>query len=270
MPGPAAPGGEELRASDADRDQAIGKLRDRFAEGRLSQETFLYRMDVAFNAKFPSELSELFTDLPRDEPCGHQPRSGFWRRLWRLWPAAGGRANLPPAAWQPPDPAATPAQAMAPHQWAPPARFPPPAGPAREPVRLRESAAVIADLRPLFLPRQEDRRFSIGRAPSCDFTVADISVSRWHARLQKQDDNWLLSDLGSTNGTRLNGWRVTGAVPVRPGDQITFGNASFLVKDNPGQGKAVAVADPPKAAPAGQRAGPADAAAADPPAPDPA
>jgi hypothetical protein len=269
VPGRAVPGGEELRASDADRDHAIGKLRDRFAEGRLSQETFLYRMDVALNAKFPSELSELFADLPLDVPSGRQPRSGFWRRLRPQRHPAGGRASRL-SEWLPPGPLAAPAPAMAHDQVAPPA-VAPPAGPVREPIPLRDSAAAIADPRPLFLPRQEDRRFSIGRAPSCDFTVADISVSRWHARLQKQDDNWLLSDLGSTNGTRLNGWRVTGAVPVRPGDQITFGNASFLVTDNPGQVNAVAaLADPPKVDLAGRKAGPAGAVAADPPAPDPA
>ena len=53
-----------VRASDAERDHAIGELQDRFAEGRLSQETFLYRMDAALHAKDRSELSELFTDLP--------------------------------------------------------------------------------------------------------------------------------------------------------------------------------------------------------------
>ena len=53
-----------LRASDAERDEAIGELRHRFAEGRLSQDTFLYRMDVALRAKDQAELSDLFVDLP--------------------------------------------------------------------------------------------------------------------------------------------------------------------------------------------------------------
>ncbi|HUC57966.1 MAG TPA: DUF1707 and FHA domain-containing protein [Streptosporangiaceae bacterium] len=215
----------ELRASDAERDQAVGKLRDRFAEGRLSQETFLYRMDVALKAKFPSELSELFTDLPREEPG--VPSTGMRGRLRRLRRAASDRLGPQrrQAGRRPPQ--VTPAHAAMPYP------VPPPAEPLREPIALRESAILVRDPHPLFLPRQEDRRFSIGRAPSCDFTVADISVSRWHARLHKEDDNWLLSDLGSTNGTRLNGWRVTSAVPVRPGDQIMFGNVAFLVKDNP-------------------------------------
>src|SRR5262249_41805021 len=88
-------------------------------------------------------------------------------------------------------------------------------------------AAAPGPPQPLCLPRQEDGRFTIGRAPSCDFTVADLSVSRWHARLHKQDQTWMLSDLGSTNGTRLNGWRVTKGVQVRPGDQVSFGTVTY-------------------------------------------
>jgi hypothetical protein len=87
------------------------------------------------------------------------------------------------------------------------------------------------DARPLWLPSPEDRRFTIGRAMACDFTLADLSVSRWHARLYRKDDDWLLSDLGSTNGTRLNGWRVTTGVPVRAGDQVTFGSVTFVIAD---------------------------------------
>jgi pSer/pThr/pTyr-binding forkhead associated (FHA) protein len=42
-------------------------------------------------------------------------------------------------------------------------------------------------------------------------------------------DTWLISDLGSMNGTRVNGWRLTGPAPLRPGDQVGFGNLTFLV-----------------------------------------
>ncbi|HEX9065664.1 MAG TPA: FHA domain-containing protein, partial [Streptosporangiaceae bacterium] len=84
---------------------------------------------------------------------------------------------------------------------------------------------------PLQLPRQADRRFTIGRALACDLTLADLSVSRWHARLHQEDQQWLLSDLGSTNGTRLNGWRVTTGVPVSPGDQVSFGSLTFVITD---------------------------------------
>jgi hypothetical protein len=178
------------RASDAERDQAIGRLRDRFAEGRLSQETFLYRMDAALKAKDRAELAGLFVDLP--EPEAGSP-SGV-RRVTDLLAALRAAVR------------------------------------AGSGTRRRHR---VLDLPALCLPRDNDRRFTIGRALSCDLTLADLSVSRWHARLHHEDDGWQLSDLGSTNGTRLNGWRVTTAVPVRLGDLVSFGGLTFVITDRP-------------------------------------
>lgn len=201
---------EGVRASDAERDHAIGELQARFAEGRLSQETFLYRMDAALNAKDRSELSELFTDLPTAAgrlatfPWGdteqRRPSSRLRERLILLRMAVIGR----------PDPSTRLLRAQ-----------------------KAELGPAQASLPPLPLPPQHDRRFTIGRAMACDFTLADLSVSRWHARLYREDDQWLLSDLGSTNGTRLNGWRVTTGVPVKPGDHVSFGSISFVITDRP-------------------------------------
>jgi pSer/pThr/pTyr-binding forkhead associated (FHA) protein len=64
-------------------------------------------------------------------------------------------------------------------------------------------------------------------------TLADETVSRWHASLERAASGWMLADLGSTNGTRLNGWRVTGPVPVRPGDTVCFGAATYLLSERP-------------------------------------
>ena len=81
------------------------------------------------------------------------------------------------------------------------------------------------------LPPAELTRILIGRAPGCHFVLTDLTVSRFHAELYRSDggDRWLLSDLGSMNGTRVNGWRLTGPAPLRPGDQVGFGNLTFLV-----------------------------------------
>src|SRR5262245_21386874 len=59
---------EYLRASDAERDHAVSELRNDFAEGRLSHETFMYRMQSALDARNRGQLEGLFTDLPSRRP----------------------------------------------------------------------------------------------------------------------------------------------------------------------------------------------------------
>lgn len=80
-------------------------------------------------------------------------------------------------------------------------------------------------------PRNGDvpSRFTIGREPRCDLVIPDLSVSRWHADLTRVGGHWLLCDLGSMNGTRRNGWRVNSPVPVKEGDQLSFGRVTFIV-----------------------------------------
>jgi hypothetical protein len=79
----------------------------------------------------------------------------------------------------------------------------------------------------LRLPRDGRDRLTIGRTPECDFVLTDPTVSRHHAELWRRGDGWLLVDLDSTNGTRLNGWRLTEPVPIRPGDYVAFARARF-------------------------------------------
>ncbi len=219
-----------LRASDAERDQAIGELRDRFAEGRLSQETFLYRMDAALRAKDRSELNDLFADLPGDSRGRQGEDPAVLDRLAGFLRSAGdwlgiGRRRRPVAAAPLYPPGAAAAQNVIPVAF----------GSQLNAGYQRPAYARATEPEPqaLCLPPLADRRFTIGRAPSCDFTVPDLSVSRWHARLHKEDDSWLLCDLGSTNGTRVNGWRVTSAVPVQPGDRVSFGSAAYVITDRP-------------------------------------
>lgn len=68
----------------------------------------------------------------------------------------------------------------------------------------------------------------IGRHPSCDIVVTDLTASRRHARLVFRDGGWIVQDLESTNGTRLNGHRV-GRCRVHPGDQLALGNELLRV-----------------------------------------
>lgn len=68
----------------------------------------------------------------------------------------------------------------------------------------------------------------IGRHPSCDVVVTDETVSRRHAQLTFRDGGWVLQDLHSTNGTRLNGQYV-GRCRLRPGDQLGLGHQVLRV-----------------------------------------
>ena len=65
-------------------------------------------------------------------------------------------------------------------------------------------------------------RLLVGRSRDCDLVLDDPNVSRRHAELRRQGDTWIVADLGSTNGVKVNGRRVEHAV-LRPGDEITLG-----------------------------------------------
>jgi hypothetical protein len=67
----------------------------------------------------------------------------------------------------------------------------------------------------------------IGRDPASGLRLSHESVSRVHAELSRQGGLWILRDLGSTNGTTVNGRRVIGAAVVREGDQVGFGTITF-------------------------------------------
>jgi serine phosphatase RsbU (regulator of sigma subunit) len=60
----------------------------------------------------------------------------------------------------------------------------------------------------------------IGRSTSADVSIADRFLSRRHARLYREGDDWLVEDLGSRNGTLVNGAKISGPTVVGPGDVI--------------------------------------------------
>lgn len=65
---------------------------------------------------------------------------------------------------------------------------------------------------------------SIGRAPGCAIAITtDTFVSQVHARVFRRGDAYWVEDLGSTNGTLVNGRKLTGPVPLRRGDRLQVG-----------------------------------------------
>lgn len=212
---PAAPGEQPesgLRASDAEREQVVSRLRDEFVAGRLSHETFLHRMHVVLESRRQAELPPVLADLPV-QPA---PRSmaGWLRGAWSR--VTGGAGPVLRAA------------GAAPGRRAGTRTAAPSRPPGRALTTSMRSAPDRAQPIPLQFPRGGGDQFSIGRDASCDLAIADMTVSRLHAQLERTPEGWLLSDLESTNGTRVNGWRVRGKVPVRTGDLVSFGSLEVI------------------------------------------
>jgi Protein of unknown function (DUF3662)/FHA domain len=65
-------------------------------------------------------------------------------------------------------------------------------------------------------------RVLLGRSRDCDVVLDDPNVSRRHAELRREGETWIIADLGSTNGVKVNGRRVDHAL-LNPGDEITLG-----------------------------------------------
>ncbi len=64
---------------------------------------------------------------------------------------------------------------------------------------------------------------TIGRAPDSTLVLDDDYASNNHARISLQNGTWVVSDLGSTNGTWVDRARITGATPLAPGHQLKVG-----------------------------------------------
>jgi hypothetical protein len=197
---PSIPG---LRASDAERDEVVAKLRDEYVAGRLSHDTFMHRIDMVLETRRQQDLPPFVADLPEVQPA--RGFGGWLRGAWARVTGSGEQDDDRPSA---PLPAHRPLRTVTTSMTLSPS--------AREPYTLQ-------------FPRAQGQRFTIGRDASCDLAIADMSVSRQHAQLERTPDGWVLSDLESTNGTRVNGWRLRGQVPVKVGDLVTFGNIEVIL-----------------------------------------
>lgn len=85
----------------------------------------------------------------------------------------------------------------------------------------------------------------LGRDLTNDIPISDPEVSRRHARLFLRDENVFVEDLGSTNGTFLNGERIASPQQLRKGDEITFGESVVMVYDKLVQAADATVVSPP-------------------------
>ena len=94
--------------------------------------------------------------------------------------------------------------------------------------RLGRSVAAPDGMRlPLDLVR--DRPLTLGRSAACDVVLGHDTVSRRHAQIRRAGAGWLVSDLGSSNGTWVEGRRVEQDEPIRPGEPMLLGGCLVLL-----------------------------------------
>lgn len=82
------------------------------------------------------------------------------------------------------------------------------------------------------LLRLKPSDYIIGRDPDCDIVVADPYVSRKHAKIFYREGKWFIEDIGSRNGTFVDGEDIRGreAVELRENMEIVIGFSTLLVK----------------------------------------
>ncbi len=89
------------------------------------------------------------------------------------------------------------------------------------PVLIVYEGAMLGSRWPL-----DRERITIGRAPDCDIVILERQVSRYHVRIERDSEGHLLRDLGSKNGTTVNGEPVRGQpYRLRDGDEIVLATA---------------------------------------------
>jgi hypothetical protein len=87
----------------------------------------------------------------------------------------------------------------------------------------RSRAVIVADGKRLVVP---PGGATIGRSRDCDIVLDDSNVSRRHAEISPSGQGWLIKDLGSTNGVRVNGRTVDGPHPLDSGDRLELGTVA--------------------------------------------
>jgi pSer/pThr/pTyr-binding forkhead associated (FHA) protein len=118
------------------------------------------------------------------------------------------------------------------------------AGPWRPPTRTRETILARPGLPKLeageslaiqLAARDGGAAVTLGRDASNDLVVDDATLSRAHMRFERgADGRWTVRDLGSSNGTRVDGARALAAAPLQPGSRIDAGAVALTFYDAAG------------------------------------
>ena len=69
----------------------------------------------------------------------------------------------------------------------------------------------------------------LGREETCEITIQDAEVSRRHTQISWEEETFVIRDMGSTNGTFLNGMQITQATPLKDGDSVGLGQTTLIL-----------------------------------------
>ena len=97
-------------------------------------------------------------------------------------------------------------------------------------LTARANCRLIVDGRIIELANGENL---VGRSVECTVRLDSTDVSRRHARILVKNDAATLEDLGSTNGTFVDGKRLTGSMPLTDGMTVTFGSLETIFRSSP-------------------------------------
>jgi predicted component of type VI protein secretion system len=102
---------------------------------------------------------------------------------------------------------------------------------ARWPLKARKAGDVPVLVLPSAAAAPPGAQLLLGRSQAAPIRFADPTVSRRHAVLHRLDDGatWIVTDLASTHGTRVNGRPVRTATALRDGDHLQLGRATHVV-----------------------------------------
>ena len=103
------------------------------------------------------------------------------------------------------------------------------AEPLREPDHRRGTAKVRYEGKSAVLGSSGG---VIGRSRDCEIVLSDQNVSRRHAEIRPSGGSWIVRDLGSTNGVKVNGRRIQGPQSLKRGDTIELGTSSVTFEQD--------------------------------------
>lgn len=174
------------------------------------------------------ELAEIRDE--EEEFWGVAPEPPSPQPVVPMAPPVRQRPAAAPAPYAPPPVAAAPVGGGIPgidfedFDYREPQAAPPPTAPLAE----NYDAPLQATLIDLKSGRQHplSAMTTVGRDPGNTLVVEDVNVSRNHATVQRQGVSWIVTDLGSTNGTQVGGRKIT-TTQLHDGDEVTFGVTRF-------------------------------------------